>query len=431
MRFPLILLAGPLPFLAACAQTAYVQSPPPPPPAYASQPPPPPPPPDAAATLSPLDQLCAPIALYPDPLVSLVLPASTFPSQISAAASYLQGGGDPSGVDQMPWDASVKGLSHYPTVVEWMGGNGAWTSQLGGAFASQPAAVMDAIQELRRQAQAVGSLVNTPQQQVVVYQNAVQIVPAQAEVIYVPQYDPAVVYVVQPGGFNAAFFGWGRPYSAGIWLSYGFDWHSHAVYTGDWYHYHQQMGGWNHPVDYAQVSVDVRFNSRGWQPPRNAPPPPPQLAFRSNVNVNVNVNAQARFAQPRPMAGAPRPPAGAAHVQAMVQNRPAARLATATPAQGQRPTQAQHPQPQQAHSNPPVRTDEQKRAAQQKAQQQRAQQHPAAARQTDAQKRQADAQKAQQQKKPAPKKAPPKKTPEEVERDRKAQEGAQHAAPPS
>jgi len=454
MRFRLIPLAAPVLFLAGCAETAYVQSPPPPPPPpapeYVSQPPPPPPPPqpESAPTLSPLDQLCAPIALYPDPLISLVLPASTFPDQISAAASYLQGGGDPSGVDQMPWDASVKGLSHYPTVVEWMGGNSEWTSQLGGAFASQPAAVMDAIQELRRKAQAVGSLVNTPQQQVVVYQDAVQIVPAQADVIYVPQYDPAVVYVVQPYGYNAAFFGWGRPYSAGIWLSYGFDWHSHAVYTGDWYHYHQQMGGWNHPVDYAQVSVDVRFNSRGWQPPRNPPPPPPQLAFRGNVKVNVNVNVQARFAQPRPMAGAPRPPAGAARVQTMVQNRPAARPGPAAQAQGQRlQPQAQHPQPQQAHPTPPVRTDEQARAAQQQRAQAQAQQRQQAthqqdqARQTEAQKRQADAQKAQQakqqqqqkqqQKKPAPKKAPPKKTPEELERERKAQEAAQHPTPPS
>jgi len=480
--------------LAGCTETAVVQGPPPPAaPVYASEPAPPPPPPappaETGPTLTPLDQLCAPIALYPDPLVSLVLPASTFPDQISAAASYLQGGGDPSGVDQMPWDASVRGLSHYPTVVEWMGSNGDWTNQLGGAFASQPAAVMDAIQELRRKAQAVGTLTNTQQQQVVVYQNTVEIVPAQADVIYVPQYDPAVVYVQQPYGYgNAVFFGWSRPYYSGAWLSFGFDWHSHAVYTGNWYAYHQQYG-WSRPVNYAQVSVNFNFSSRGWAPPPNHPPPPPQMAFRGGANVNVNVSVQARFAQPRPMAGAPTPPAQAVRVHTMVQNRPAPAARSGPSPQGVAQQPQSRPQPQgQPHPAPqaaPYRNEEQartpavqhpsaqpqltqqqkdaqqKRQAQIKAQQQAQQRQQAATqqtqvRQTEAQRQQAAAQKAQQakqaqqtkqqqqqhpqpqtkkpdpndpKKQPPKKQAPQKKTPEEIERERKAQEG--HPPEPS
>jgi hypothetical protein len=305
---------------------------------------PPAPPPDDATALPPLDQLMAPIALYPDPLVSLILPASTYPDQVQQAASFLQGGGTPDQAGGMGWDPSVQGLAHYPSVIEWMAANYDWTVQLGGAFANQPADVMDAVQDLRRRAQAAGTLVNTPQQQVVVDQNMVEILPAQPQMIYVPQYDPAVVYVEQPPGFDAPLFAWGQPYPVGVWLTFDFDWQGHAVWQGDWYDYRMQHGGWSRPVDFAQFHGNVRINNSsysGWHAPRNAPPAPPQLTQRRGASAG----AQAKFAQPHVMSGAPKPPANAARVNSLVVSR------------GERPAPAKAPtantSPQESRPRPP------------------------------------------------------------------------------
>lgn len=415
MRFRFLLLTAVTAGLTGCTETAVVQGPPPPPPppAYAAEPPPPPPTPPAAPAaedLSPLEQLCAPIALYPDPVVSLLLPASTYPDQIQEAASYLQGGGDPAATGGMAWDDSVKGLSHYPSVVQWMGANASWTMQLGGSFAHSPAAVMDAIQDLRRRAQAAGTLTNTTQEQVIVYQNTVQIMPAQPDVIYVPQYDPAVVYVRQPYGYDSGlFFGWSRPYQAGVWLSFDLDWRAHAVYTGDWYHYRQEHGGYGHPIDFASVRVDHsrhdttivnnrvtnnvtinNYNARGWQPPRNAPPAP----------------QQSRFVQPRVVAGAPRPPVQAARIRSIEQARPGPRPAgnpsshagSSTPNRPQPAVQSAAPRTQNPSepSNRPVRPQVKPQPKSEAKPPQRPQPRS-----------QAKPQPKQQPKKPAPKKTPP------------------------
>jgi hypothetical protein len=301
--------------------------------------------PDDNAALPPVDQLVAPVALYPDPLLSLVLPASTFPDQVQQAAAYLQQGGSPDQLGSMGWDSSVQGLAHYPSVIEWMGSNADWTSQLGGAFASQPDQVMDAVQDLRRRAQAVGTLVDTPQQRILSYNGEIEIVPAQDQTIYVPQYDPSVVFVQQPPGFYAAsYFAWSQPYPAGVWLTFDFDWRDHAVWQGDWYDYQRRNGGWSHPVDYSRFKANgsVRINNQsysGWHAPRNAPARPPQFT--------AGASAQTRFAQPKVMTGAPKAPGNAARVNTMVVNRgerPAPRPAAASSNQAQarsRPAEAQ------------------------------------------------------------------------------------------
>ena len=316
----------------AFAQPPPPWPPPPPDAGYPTESPPPPAPDAGSATLPPLDQLLAPIALYPDPLISLILPASTFPDQVQDAAAFAQSGGDPSQVGSMGWDSSVQGLAHYPSVAEWMGANFTWTQQLGGAFANQPAAVMDAIQDLRRRAQAAGTLVTNAQQQVVVYGDSLEIMPQQPEVIYVPQYDPAVVYVEQPYGYYPGpLFAWSQPYPAGAWLSFDFDWQRHAVWQGDWYQYRMQHGGWGRPVNFAQFNVSVNVNGgsqvrmnnfgySGWHPPHNAPPPPPQLTARWSGSSS-SLTVQANFAQPRVMSGTPRPPAGALRVTSLVVTR--------------------------------------------------------------------------------------------------------------
>jgi len=95
-----------------------------------------------------LDQLVGPIALYPDPLIAQILPASTLPTQIVLADRYVSDGGDPNQVDQQPWDASVQALARYPEVLKWLDDNLGWTTALGQAFLNQPDAVMESVLKL-------------------------------------------------------------------------------------------------------------------------------------------------------------------------------------------------------------------------------------------------------------------------------------------
>jgi hypothetical protein len=178
-----------------------------------------------------LEQLLGPIALYPDALIALILPAATNPSDIVLAARYLQTGADPNQAEAQPWDDSVRSLAHYPDLVKWMDQNLAWTKQLGDAFLTQPAEVMNAVQRLRATARATGALVDTPQQQVVIVDNTIAIVPTQPDVIYVPYYDPAVVYTRSAYYYGAPPFSFGPPISAGAWLSYDLDWNRRTVWV--------------------------------------------------------------------------------------------------------------------------------------------------------------------------------------------------------
>jgi hypothetical protein len=177
---------------------------------------------------SQLDQLLGPIALYPDALIALILPASTASSDVVLAARYLRDGGDVDQVENQPWDESVQALARYPDIVKWMDENLAWTQQLGEAFAAQPAEIMNAVQRLRARAQAAGTLVTTPQQNVVVEQNTISILPAQPDVIYIPYYDPEVVYVSRPAYYTTRVH-FGPSYRTGFWLSYNLDWGARRV----------------------------------------------------------------------------------------------------------------------------------------------------------------------------------------------------------
>jgi hypothetical protein len=180
-----------------------------------------------------LDQLVAPIALYPDPLIALILPASTASTDVVLAARYFEQNDAPAQVDAQPWDPSVKALAHYPDLITWMDANLAWTQALGQAFASQPDAVMQAVQDMRSRALAAGSLQSTPQQQVVLTGGVIEIVPAQPSVIYVPYYDSAVVYETGPGlGYPLVTFGMAFP--AGPWLYFACDWRDHRIRLGAW-----------------------------------------------------------------------------------------------------------------------------------------------------------------------------------------------------
>src|SRR5437867_914509 len=154
-----------------------------------------------------LDQLLGPIALYPDPLIAEILPAATQPSEIVLADRYAQSGGDPNQIDLQPWDASVKAIARYPELLKWMDDNLACTTQVGQAFLYQQADVMNAIQRLRAQALSLGNLQSTPQQTVTTENGIIEIVPANPHIVYVPVYQPEVVYVERPPqpGFFISF----------------------------------------------------------------------------------------------------------------------------------------------------------------------------------------------------------------------------------
>jgi hypothetical protein len=155
----------------------------------------------APNSASELQSLVAPIALYPDALVAQILTASTFPDEVAIAEYWMQqnktltGSALMQAVDTQSWDASVKALTEFPSVLANLANNLTWTSSLGEAFHNQQAEVMTAIQTLRAQAKAAGNLKSTPQ--VTVVQQSPQVIviqPANPQVVYVPQYNPAVIY---------------------------------------------------------------------------------------------------------------------------------------------------------------------------------------------------------------------------------------------
>jgi len=174
-----------------------------------------------------LQQLVAPIALYPDSLVAQILAAATFPDQVAAAASWLQQNSYLTGatlmqaVDTQPWDPAVKALTQFPTVLGNLATNLSWTSALGEAYHTQAADVMAAVQVLRAKALAAGNLKSGSQLTVVQQSPQVIVIqPTNPQVVYVPTYNPAVVYgypYVTPGYSTTAVVATGMlAFGAGI-----------------------------------------------------------------------------------------------------------------------------------------------------------------------------------------------------------------------
>lgn len=160
-----------------------------------------------------LQQLVAPIALYPDALVAQILGAATFPDEVASASNWLQQNKNLTGtslmqaVDTQPWDPSVKALTQFPSVLGNLANNLSWTSALGEAYHTQAADLMSAVQVLRAKAKAAGNL--TSGSQITVVQESPQVIviqPTNPQVVYVPQYNPTVVYgaPVQTPGYSTA-----------------------------------------------------------------------------------------------------------------------------------------------------------------------------------------------------------------------------------
>jgi hypothetical protein len=147
-----------------------------------------------------LDQMLAPIALYPDSLLAQILMAATYPLEVVQADRWAKANRNlrddqlNDALDQQNWDPSVKALAPFPQVLSMMGERLEWTQKLGDAFLDQQDEVMDTVQRLRARAQAAGNLRDTEQQRVIVQEGDIEIEPVQPEVVYVPVYDPTVIY---------------------------------------------------------------------------------------------------------------------------------------------------------------------------------------------------------------------------------------------
>jgi hypothetical protein len=195
-----------------------------------------------------LDQMLAPIALYPDALLAQVLMAATYPLEVVQAARWvkqnpaIKGDQLQAALQDQPWDPSVKSLAPFPQVLSVMDQDLNWTERLGEAFLAQEEQVMATVQELRRKAQAAGSLRTTPQQSVVVDDQYIAIEPPAPDIVYVPVYDPMVVYggwwwpgyppfyfPPPPGAVFVSGFYWGIGIAFGVGLWGHFDWHHHDV----------------------------------------------------------------------------------------------------------------------------------------------------------------------------------------------------------
>lgn len=160
-----------------------------------------------------LDQLVAPIALYPDALVAQILAASTYSSQVVEADRFVQknaGIMPPQAlareVDAQPWDASVKALTAFPSVLANLDRNLDWTNKLGNTYYNQPQDVMAAVQRMRQRAYAAGNLQSTPQETVIYQPADIVIQPANPTVVYVPTYDPWIVYGAPVPVYPAFYF---------------------------------------------------------------------------------------------------------------------------------------------------------------------------------------------------------------------------------
>jgi hypothetical protein len=233
-------------------------------------------PPVAQPSASDLDQLVAPIALYPDALVAQILAAATYPAQVVEADRWMQQHTDLNGdalaqaVDSQPWDPSVKALTQFPSVLQMMDRNLAWTSSLGEACVNGQQVVLDAVQVLRQRAQAAGNLQSTQQETVTTDGQAISIEPTDPEVVYVPEYDPWDVYgaplAYYPGwyGFPGLYIDgpgivFGLGVGIGVFGGFGWGWHH---WGADW-HRHDLMHDHDRYVSHSPTFINHNDLGRG------------------------------------------------------------------------------------------------------------------------------------------------------------------------
>ena len=314
------ILAAALSALLAFASAANAQSeeaPLPPPTSVA-------PPAQPAFSQQELDQMLAPIALYPDPLLSQILMASTYPLEVVEAARWsrsnpsLRGDAAVKAIERQDWDPSVKSLVAFPQILQMMDEKLDWTERLGDAFLAQESQVMDTVQGLRQRAYAAGNLTSTDQIRVEQQGQTITVEPANPDLIYVPYYDPTVVYgtwwwydyppifwAPWPEYYYQSGFAWG----IGITITTGFffadcDWRHrrvNVVNVNNFYYnriehgerhpprVNRAPGVWHHDPDHRRgvpyrdaslrrqfergpASPDARREYRGYAPPSSGAP---------------------------------------------------------------------------------------------------------------------------------------------------------------
>jgi hypothetical protein len=223
-----------------------------------------------------LQELVAPIALYPDALVAQILAASTYPTEIVEADRWMQQ--HPSvekqalaqAVDQQSWDPSVKALTQFPSVLANMDKNLSWASELGDAYVNDQQSVLDAVQTMRRRAQQAGNLKTTSQESVSTQGQTIVIQPANPQIVYVPTYDPWLVYgsplVAYPGWYAypglyavgpGISFGFG--FGVGFFAGFGWGWHH---WGADWDH-RRLIYNRNVYVSHSRTFIDRNHFYRG------------------------------------------------------------------------------------------------------------------------------------------------------------------------
>ena len=210
-----------------------------------------------------LDQMLAPIALYPDPLIAQILMAASYPLEVVEADRWLQVPANAAlkadqlaaALELQPWDPSIKSLVPFPRILKMMDDNLEWTEKLGDAFLAQQADVMDSVQRLRRSAKAARALASSAQQVVSSQDNIITVVPAVPGVVYVPVYNPTLVYGVWPWPEYPPFYFWPWP---GFVIGFGIG--VPIIYPlWGWYHWH-----WRH----HRLDIDVhRFNQINFHRP--------------------------------------------------------------------------------------------------------------------------------------------------------------------
>ena len=214
-----------------------------------------------------LDNLVGAVALYPDALLAQVLVAATFPEQLEEAARFVRANGTDD-VDDQNWDVSVKAVAHYPSALNMMGDKIDWTAALGRAYAVQSSDVMAAVQRMRAMADSQGNLQSSDQQTVIRDEGNYVIAPTQTRVIYVPVYDPYMVYTrpIFRSGLRTSFWSFGVGFPIGAWLTYDFNWSRRNVYYNGWDRsYYGYAGGWRQRsrpfISVTNIYVNPRYRN--------------------------------------------------------------------------------------------------------------------------------------------------------------------------
>src|SRR5437867_4643619 len=212
-----------------------------------------------------LDSLVAPIALYPDPLLSQTLVASTYPLEIVQLQQWmdknnnLKGTALANAVEKQNWDPSIQAIAALPAVVKQLGDNIAWTSDLGNAFLAQQSDVMDAVQRMRAKAESAGNLKSSQQQTVQTQQvegkSVVVIQQASPDVVYVPSYNPTVVYGPPVYPYPPIYYPPPGYYAAGAAISFGVGVAVGATWGGHW-------GGWGYNCGWGHNDINVNVNNK-------------------------------------------------------------------------------------------------------------------------------------------------------------------------